>query len=138
MPVWFRGVALVGWLLIAGCGQGSSQFEIAGDVTFEGKPIENGTITFLDATAADTSQAPRVTGTIASGRYTLLATPGEKIVAIEAYENRPDPAAPLDSYPGSGPPDQRVQIVPERYNVKSELHYTVADPDRAINFDLPP
>ena len=58
MPVWLRIVAVAGSVLIAGCSQKASKIEIAGDVTFQGKPVANGMITFLDATAANASAAP--------------------------------------------------------------------------------
>jgi hypothetical protein len=129
-------LAATSFLLIAGCSQNASKIEIAGDVTFQGKPIENGTITFLDATTPDASTALRAAGTITNGHYKLEATPGEKIVAIEEYEFRPDPVAATDSYPGSEPPEKRVQLVPERYNAKSELRYTVISLDESANFAL--
>src|SRR5262245_66455623 len=74
------------WLLVvplvAGCGHGKTA--IQGEVTFNGQPVPEGSISFepLDG------QGPVTGGVITAGKYDVPAaagtTPGEKVVRITA------------------------------------------------------
>lgn len=78
------GLLVVGLLLLSGCG---SSGRVTGEVTYEGKTIENGLISFLPADG----DGPSAGATIEKGRYTALKVPpGQKIVRIEAFAVQAD------------------------------------------------
>ncbi len=63
-------------LLLSGCGDSTS---VSGNVTYKGKPVESGAITFLPADGKGPSSGARIEG----GRYqTEEMLPGPKIVQI--------------------------------------------------------
>ena len=62
--------ALCSAFILAGCG-GSQNAEVSGTVTFDGKPIENGSIVFLSADG----NGPTTGGTIENGKYSVQNVP---------------------------------------------------------------
>jgi hypothetical protein len=77
--------ALGGCVLLAAAGCGSST-GASGSVTYDGRPVERGAITFLPADG----QGPAAGGEIRDGRYRVGdLTPGAKIVQIEAFDDIP-------------------------------------------------
>jgi hypothetical protein len=72
------------FLLLAGCGP--SLASVSGEVTYEGQPVTNGSITFAPADGKG-----QVTGaTIANGRFTVeKVPPGPKVVKVEAVKDVP-------------------------------------------------
>ncbi len=102
-----------GWLwfalaacLLVGCGRERVVHTVTGKVTYQGAPVAEGTIMFLDSTTQDANQAelgPR-------GTYTLQVPPGSYRVAIQPI---------LKQIGGEdGPPDyvlQGADDIPEKY-----------------------
>jgi hypothetical protein len=87
-----RGEAIVSCLLVAvlltgGCGQAKRDIlsaRIVGTVTYSGKPIRDGEITFAPTAAG---QGPTVAARIATGKYEAPAVPlGKVLVRIHATE----------------------------------------------------
>jgi len=79
----YGAVCALGWiLLIAGCGTKLATVE--GNVTWEGKPVDEGSISFAPADG----KGPTLGGVIKNGQYQLVGkswvTPGKKIVTITA------------------------------------------------------
>jgi len=111
-------------LLIAALGVylgcGGSRTTIEGAVTFDGQPVEQGSITFEPASGA----GPSAGGTIQKGRYKIDAaevTPGEMIVRISAVR-------PTGKKIEAGPPeplgtmvDEVRPYIPAAYNEQSTL-----------------
>ncbi len=62
--------ALGSVFVLAGCG-GSQNAEVSGTVTFDGKPIENGSIVFLSVDG----KGPTTGGTIENGKYSVQNVP---------------------------------------------------------------
>jgi hypothetical protein len=80
-----RLLALTGCILLAATGCESST-GASGTVTYDGRPVEKGTITFLPADG----QGPAAGGEIRDGQYRVDdLTPGAKIVQIEAFQDIP-------------------------------------------------
>jgi hypothetical protein len=83
---WFRHPRPLGLLfLLAACaGCGSGLVTVEGDVTFDGQPVEQGTIVFEPADGA----GPSAGGSIEAGAYRLSGesgvAPGNKTVRITA------------------------------------------------------
>lgn len=84
-----------GWLLVssaavlmAGCGGGTT---VSGEVTYDGTPVEKGSITF---TPAD-GKGSAVSAPVVKGRYTAVPIePGPKVVKVESVRA---PAQPLST-----------------------------------------
>jgi len=103
---------------LAGCGDGTNRVPVEGEVTLDGKPLEEGAISFLS-----TSEGSSAGARIASGRFAIARqdgpTPGVYRVEILAYKETgrriPDPDRPGKMM------DETLQLVPQRYNFQSEL-----------------
>ena len=74
---WAMPAAISGLLLlVAGCGSSTA---VTGSVSYEGQPVESGSITFLPADG----QGPSAGAAISGGQYRVdEIAPGEKIVQI--------------------------------------------------------
>ena len=111
-------------LIVAGLGPclgcSSKQTTIEGAVSFDGQPVERGSITFEPASGT----GPSAGGTIENGRYKIDAsgvTPGEMIVRISAVR-------PTGKKIEAGPPEPPGTLVeevrpyiPAAYNEQSTL-----------------
>ena len=111
---------------MGGCG-GSGDVErtvVSGAVSYDGQPIDDGTIRFVPTKG---TQAPVAAAQIQNGRYSADAKGGVPVgthrVEIEAF--RADPNAAADADPGSIEGSAREQFIPEKYNTNSELELTV-------------
>ncbi|MDA0836007.1 MAG: hypothetical protein O3A29_22270 [Planctomycetota bacterium] len=94
---------------------------VSGTVTYNAQPIEKGEIRFIPKAG---TEGPMATGAIVNGDYTVTAAGGVPIgdhkVEIMAYIELPKPAnAPPIA------PTPREQYIPEKYNTKTELDFTV-------------
>lgn len=125
-------VALVamGLLPLAGC-SGDGMAEVTGQVTLDGQGLSMGTISFFPADG----KGPSAAAILKDGRYQARVTPGRKRVEILGYrklgqkrQNEEDPSSPMI--------DVTEQIVPERYNARSELTCDVGPRGGEFNFEL--
>ncbi len=74
-------LAALAALASAGCGTGAAT--VTGEVTYEGQPVGDGTITLTP----EDGKGPKVGGTSTAGRYTVPGVlPGPKIAHVEAYK----------------------------------------------------
>lgn len=122
---------LVGAAMAAGCGRsGPALVTVAGNVTFDGTPVETGEIVFR---AADGSVASGA-GAIRDGRYEARVPSGAKRVEIIATRRA---AARAEKPGGSGESPPVEMFVPDRYNAESTLaaEVTAAGPNE-FDFDL--
>ena len=108
------GVAII--LCIAGCRRSDGLLQITGAVTYDGQPLQNGTISFLPSDG----RGPTAAAIIAEGNYSVKVAPGPKHVRIESYKVvgrrhyvPNDPTSPMV--------DIQKQILPECYNTKTNL-----------------
>jgi hypothetical protein len=116
---------------IAGCGRSGGLAQISGAVSYDGQPVKKGTITFAPADG----NGPTAAAAIADGRYTLKVSPGQKLVRIEGYKvlgqrhySPNNPSSPMV--------DIQEQILPERYNTKSQLTREITPALGACDFVL--
>ena len=122
---------------ITGCGGSGdvAKTVISGAVSYDGQPIEDGTIRFVPT--KDT-RAPVSAAQIQNGRYSADARGGVPVgtyrVEIEAF--RTDPKAPPGADTGGleGPPPE--QFIPEKYNRQSELELTLEPAGGPITRDF--
>ncbi|MDB5312469.1 MAG: hypothetical protein JWO38_6671 [Gemmataceae bacterium] len=113
---------------VVGCGGGPKRVSVSGTVTYAGKPVPVGTVSFIGT--ADVIESSPIT----DGKYTIANAPvGPVKVTIST------PAAPTGvakkqmqqkyegmSYDGGG---DKAVVVPPKYNTPgtSDLTYTVID-----------
>jgi hypothetical protein len=123
---------------LAGCG--SSRVPIGGAVTFDGKPVSEGSISFEPADG----QGPSTGGKIADGRYELIGEaapmPGKKTVRIIAVRKTGRKVL-RGSFTSTTPEmvDEIERYIPDIYNTRSTLACDVSrDGSKQIDFNLKP
>lgn len=120
---WWLMLMLLCSPMITGCSQEEAieKATVSGTVTYNTKPVEKGEIRFIPKAG---TVGPMALGVITNGDYAVTAAGGVPIgahkVEITAYVDLPKPAnAPPIA------PTPREQYIPEKYNTKSELEFTV-------------
>jgi hypothetical protein len=116
-------------LASAGCESEAPRYEVTGTVTFEGAPIEEGSISFVPEEKGLSPDA----GRIEKGRYSIEVRPGRKQVQIRA--SRPLPPERQDPHSEMGPLYE--DYIPAQYNSQTTLSAEVtADGKNEFSFDL--
>lgn len=123
---------------LIGCGKsGPETVSVTGTVTYQGKPVTNGMISFLPV---DPQKGRSAMGKIDSGgRYVAMTSetlrgllPGEYIVTVAAFKTPIADLSPAKSAPADN------LVVPARYTdpKTSPLKLSVAASDRSKTFDI--
>jgi hypothetical protein len=121
--------------LFVGCSQGPPIGDVKGKVTFQGQPVPEGSITFLNVSEGGTAGADlksdgtyEIDGGALLGEYTVVVTP-----PIEIVDTDPDksPPAPVEKNMPNIPPKYRMQGT-------SPLRATVKAGPNEHNFDMQP
>ncbi len=105
-------------LAATGCG-GSGSSAVTGTVTFDGNPLPDGDILFVDP---DGKVAPDA-GKIKDGAFAFAVKPGKKKVEIRATKMV---ATPGGKKGPMGDAEMPTDYIPEKYNAKSELTADIA------------
>lgn len=115
---------------VAGCSSKPDGGTVKGTVALDGQPLAAGRILFV---AVDQG-TPSAEATITAGQFEALVPPGEKRVEIRS----PKVTGTRKMYntPDSPTTDVVVELLPARYNVKSELTMNADGTEQAQNFDL--
>src|SRR5262245_28750207 len=127
-----RNAVLFAWALgvaCAGC-SGPNISTVTGEVTLDGQPLKEGIIRFVPVNGdTPTADAP-----IVNGRFKAPVPPGQKRVEISA----PKPGKKRKAYdtPDSPEVEDVGELIPERYNAKSELPLTVQQGAQEKRFEL--
>lgn len=115
-------------LFASGCKSGDGKVDVSGTVTFNGKPVEEGTVQFVHT--ADTAD----TVTITNGKYATRIPPGSKKIVVHGYrktgEFLRDPTDKQSGYPVV------ENYIPSKFNQQSELTTEVTQAGGVHNFDL--
>ena len=127
-----RLALLLAGLVFAGCGPGNplGRQPVSGTVTLDGQPLALGAIRFDPMSGGAGAAATTVVGgEIRDGRYDLPADvgvpPGKYSVSITSTGAAPPLAPGAD--PMAAPPPASPELVPERYNRRTELSVDVTD-----------
>lgn len=144
MSSWFACSLGFGVLLICGCGgsSGPERASLSGQVTFDGVPVEKGTIAFIPD---GKTVGPTAGGVIEKGRYSVSRESGPvlgtHLVEITAY--RPGKqievagAGGASGGPSGGGSVQETEMyIPEQYNKKTTLTVTIKSGSNVHDFPL--
>jgi hypothetical protein len=121
--------------ICSGCSDG--RLPIHGEVTFNGKPVDEGTISFEPADG----NGPATGGQIVAGKYQLTGVaaplPGKKIVRISAVRKTGRKVRGDSFSPAGATVDEVKRYIPDIYNARSTLSCEVADHGpKQIDFHL--
>ena len=123
---WIRVLILCPFLV--GCG-GDSVVRVAGTVSVNGTPVQQGTIRFLPADG----RGPSAEAVIQEGRYRLELPPGNKKVAIMGFKI----VGELFPWGPDAPSSPQLEpVVPPQFNSRTTLTVDLQSDDEAIDFDL--
>ncbi len=132
---WLVLAGLAAPVVLSGCGSsGLRMVSVAGQVTLNGKPLEEGTIDFQDPHG----NAPNAQALIRQGAYNCQVLPGRKKVVIQGFKvvgkeraSRADPDSPLV--------DRKEQFLPPKYSSPTSTELTAdigPSGNRSLNFEL--
>jgi hypothetical protein len=113
-------------IVLAGCSGNASV--VTGEVTLDGQPLKEGLIKFIPIDG----QTPTADATIADGKFSATVPVGEKRVEISA----PKVVGKTRMMPDSPEVPVIEELLPERYNVKSELKIMVGKGTQTKTFEL--
>ncbi len=123
---------------VVGCGdRGPTRVAVTGSVKLDGKPVEQGSISFVPPEGSD---IPAASAEIKAGEYSLPVTSGPAVgqYRIEIRWSRPTGKKVKMGSPA--PPgtmvDEVREAVPAKYNTKSTLEREVSEGDNTLDFDL--
>ncbi len=128
---------LIGLGLLVGCGRGSElpRAAVSGKVSYQGKPVPEGMITFVPIKGA---KGPTANALIREGVYEVIAAGGVPVgthrVEVQAFR----PLNKRSNRPGFlEDMEPREQYLPSQYNRQSTLEITVEDKGKQTrDFDL--
>jgi hypothetical protein len=129
-----RGLLLCLPLLVlpgaAGCSGSSSRGTVNGAVTLDGQPLKEGVVRFVPADGKSQTASAAVT----DGKFAAAVPVGEMRVEFSA----PRVVGRHKAYdtPDSPVVDDVAELIPARYNVKSELKITVKRGSQDETFPL--
>jgi len=121
-------------VVLSGCGSGA---RVEGTVTFDGAPVDGGSISFVPE---GSTEAPG-TGQITDGKYSIRTekglTPGK--YKVEIYWNKKTGKEVKNPNDAGTTVEETKQVIPVRYNTKTELTVELkAGSNSGVNFDLKP
>lgn len=128
LSAWCLSLAFLPFM--TGCG--SDDVVAKGTVTFDGTPIEMGTITFMP----EGGNGPTVGGPITNGKYSVTMTPAKYRVQIIGTKIVGTIIAPEGEVDAGQEREITEQYVPEKYNRKTTLAADLAKSDKSLNFEL--
>jgi hypothetical protein len=147
------GSTLLGLMAVLGCGDDTGldkRYPVYGMVTYDGKPVEDGQISFI---AVDKNKQRDANGFINKGKYSLTtatpddgALPGEYSVTITAKQADNTKVIETVTKYGGGGRQQDIgkatakakNLVPAKFQLPetSQLKYTVKPQSNQIDIDL--
>lgn len=118
-----------------GCGDAGDFLAISGSITYDGQPVTNGSIGFVQQ---NVTPAKRIGTTIADGRYEFLGHEG--LVAgsyqVMIFSERPSGRKIPADEGSSEMIDQMVQYIPDVYNSRTTLLVEVLQDREDLDFAL--
>jgi hypothetical protein len=125
----------VGLLMASGCRE--ERVRIHGKITLDGVAIETGLITFIPE---DKSKGQTAGATVSQGEYQVIGTnpppPGSYRIEIESQKKTGKQIPAGSPLPPGTMVDETVQLIPAKYNTKSELKRDLKSGDNPLDFEL--
>jgi hypothetical protein len=123
--------------VLAGCGgskySGDKRYPLTGEVTFEGQPVDVGSISFIPESGKGRPSG----GVITDGKYDVPeekgATAGTYRVEIRWLKRTGKQLRDAES---GEMYDQRREALPEKFHTNSELTVEVPSPEKRHDFNL--
>jgi hypothetical protein len=113
-------------LVLCGCGSGDGAADVSGEVTLDGQPLTDGVIHFMPVDGKSRTASTFVR----DGHFQTRVPLGKQRVEISCVKAQPlRPGQAADSATGA-------EIVPAKYNTKSELHADVNNGANKLRFEL--
>ncbi|WDI42449.1 hypothetical protein [Bremerella sp. P1] len=119
LRIYSGGVLALAALLLAGCGaeKASDVFSVSGNITYDGKPIPKGNISFAPD-ASQNNQGPGASAEIKDGKYEMMPgkgiSGGPYVLVINGYDG-----VPVAS--GEGGMDPNGKVLFESYRMTVDL-----------------
>lgn len=112
---------------VSGCG-GGGETKVYGTIQWDGAPVATGKIDFEPADG----RGKAVSAEIIEGQYEVRVSPGDKIIRLFAFKV----AGKRKMYetPDSPMMDVYEQIIPAKFNTKTELKLTVTGSSQEYNY----
>ena len=131
-------LSLTGFLALAlcGCGGGSGQADLSGEVTLDGKPLPQGSLLLVPT---DPSKGGTAGGEIKDGRFALTGkqAPGIGEYKVEIHANKPSGRKVQKAMGKPGElDDELIEAVASRFNTKSELRVEVKPGGSTTKFEV--
>lgn len=127
---WLFSIVLIGGLA-AGCGARDTRGVVSGAVTFDGQPVEDGSILF----EPEGGQGQTAGAAIKEGKFTAEVPLGKMRVRIHGNKKTGRKYKVYDT-PESPLVEEIVELLPPKYNVNSELTLEVKPGAQQVQYDL--
>jgi len=124
-----------------GCGEsGVERAEVQGNVTFDGTPVESGTISFIPI---EGTQGPSAGGAITDGSYHIPPDKGpvigkHRVQIVGTRKTGKQMKAGPEAEDPNAIIDEIEMFIPPEYNTRSELTVDVEPGTNEFDFDLEP
>jgi hypothetical protein len=120
-----------------GCGRDTERLPLTGTVSWQGQPLEKGSIVFVPTAG---HRGPKIGARIVDGGYTIEAqrgaTPGAYRVEVRS-DSGEHPHSPTDARPPARAATANKMVIPPEYNSQSRLTAAVSAEQTTFNFELP-
>ncbi len=125
-------VFVCGWCLASGCGKSNSLAEVQGAVSWDGKPLADGVVRFvhLDGKGATSS------ATVTAGAFQAKLPPGS--FRVEFSSPKVTGRRKMYDTPESPVVEIVDELIPPKYNIRSELTLEVPMSEPAKEYQLVP
>jgi hypothetical protein len=118
--------------VISGCGEPQNRTEVSGTIRVNGKPLPEGSIAFRPT---DGNEGPSSGGEIVNGAYYVArakgAATGKNLVLIRSAASTGRKVERFGRLE-----DERTQVIPPKYNERSEIVRDLQPGSNQLDFDL--
>ena len=119
--------------LAAGCRDGPSVGDVRGEVTLDGRPLDEGVVRFVPLDG----KTPTASALIAEGKFSERVPVGSHRVEISAPRLPKGIASSRQMKRGTVDEGAALEeLIPQRYNARSELKADVTRGTNQVRFDL--
>jgi hypothetical protein len=121
-------------LVCIGCGQGpSNRASVAGKITVDGTPLEEGSIVFVPT---EGTAGPTAGGRIRNGSYAIGSKKGPVVGTARIEIRAVRETGKISTHGFDAGQKERVQYIPTRYNEDSQLRSDLKRGRNSLDFEL--